>query len=111
MEEIIVAVILFTVSAGALAISILSFLGKGFLLNNAYLYASKKERENMDKKPHYRQTAVVFLLISLIFLVNGLGLLLGIGWTLYIVVALVLIAVIYAVASSIAIEKRKATKA
>ena len=111
MEEIIVAVILFAVSAGALAISILSFLGKGFLLNNAYLYASKKERENMDKKPHYRQTAVVFLLISLIFLVNGLGLLLGIGWTLYIVVALVLIAVIYAVASSIAIEKRKATKA
>lgn len=111
MEEIIVAVILFTVSAGALAISILSFLGKGFLLNNAYLYASKKERENMDKKPHYRQTAVVFLLISLIFLVNGLGLLLGIGWTLYIVVALVLIAVIYAVASSIAIEKRKAIKA
>ena len=54
-------------------------------------------------------TTVLF--ISLIFLVNGLGLLLGIGWTLYIVVALVLIAVIYAVASSIAIEKRKATKA
>ncbi|MDE7211643.1 MAG: DUF3784 domain-containing protein, partial [Lachnospiraceae bacterium] len=58
MKEIVTAIILLAMGIGALAISVRSFQEKGFLLNNAYLYASKKERENMEKKPHYRQTAI-----------------------------------------------------
>ena len=107
MGELIVAIILLLVSAAAFLMSIRSFLEKGFLFNNAYLYASKKEREAMDKEPYYKQSAVVFAAIGLIFLVNGAGLLLHISWAKWIVAAIVVFALIYAVASSLAIEKRK----
>ena len=55
MTEILTAAIPFVMSAAALIISIRSFLEKGFLLNNAYIYASKQEKMRMDKSPHYRQ--------------------------------------------------------
>jgi len=107
MGACITAIILFLIAAAAFFMSIRSFQQKGFLFNNAYLYASKKEREAMDKEPYYKQSAVVFAAIGLIFLVNGAGLLLHISWTKWIVAAVVAVTLIYAVASSIAIEKQK----
>ena len=84
----------------ALAISVASFLEKGFLLNNAYLWASRQEREQMDKKPHYRQTAIVFAFLAAIFLCIGLEALLHTGW-LWLAEAGLLIAVtVYAIKSS-----------
>ena len=65
-------VILLFVTAGImLLISIFSFMERGILLNNTYLYASKEEREKMDKKPYYRQTAIVFLLLFFVFVILG----------------------------------------
>ena len=107
MGEIIVAIVLLLIAAAAFVVSFRSFREKGFLLNNAYLYASKKEREAMDKAPYYRQSAVVFALIGLIFLLNGLSLLLGTQWLGYLAGGVVVIALIYAAVSSIAFEKRK----
>ena len=52
MKEIITSCILFIIATGAFIKSYRSFKEKGFLLNNAYIYASKQERETMDKKPH-----------------------------------------------------------
>ena len=105
MKEIIAASILFAISIFAFIMSVLSFMEKGFLFNNAYIYASKQERETMNKKPHYRQSAIVFLLIALIFLLNGLRMLLKIDWIFYISVAVIIITLIYAIVSSITIEK------
>ena len=107
MDEIITAIVLILMSAGAFTMSIRSFLGKGLLLNNAYLFATEKEREAMDKAPYYKQSALVFALIGLIFLLNGLGLLFHFGWVGYVVAAVVVIAMVYAIASSITIAKRK----
>ena len=107
MEEIIAAIILLLVSAAAFLMSIRAFRQKGFLFNNAYLYASKKERETMDKAPYYRQSAVVFALIGVIFLLNSLSLLLHTDWISYLAGSVVAIALLYAVLSSVAIEKRK----
>ena len=107
MGEIIVAIILLILAAVSIFLSIRSAQGKGFLLNNAYLYASKKERETMDKAPYYRQSAVVFALIGLIFLLNSLSLLLQADWISYLAGAVVAIALLYAVLSSVAIEKGK----
>ena len=107
MDEIITAIVLILMSVGAFIMSIRSFLGKGLLLNNAYLFATEKEREAMDKAPYYKQSALVFALIGLIFLLNGLGLLFHIGWIGYVVTAVVVIAMVYAIASSIAIANRK----
>ena len=104
---IAVAIILFVVSASAFVMSGLSFMGKGFLFNNAYIYASKKEREKMDKKPYYRQSATVFLLIGLIFLLNGFSAIFESDWIFYAVIAVVIIAIVYAIVSSVLIEKNK----
>lgn len=107
MAEIIVSCVMFAFSAAAFVVSIRSFLEKGFLLNNAYLGASKKERETMDKKPYYRQSAVVFLLIGTIFLLNGFTVLCNAFWISYAVMTLAAVAMVYAISSSIAIEKKK----
>lgn len=104
MKEIIGAGILFLISALAFLLSIRSFQEKGFLLNNAYLYASRQERESMDKKPHYRQSAIVFLLLGCIFLLNGLQVLLNAPWIFYAVMVLVIVTLGYAIVSSIRLK-------
>ena len=105
MKEIVPASILFAVSIFLFFMSVRSFMEKGFLFNNAYIYASKQEREKMNKKPHYRQSAIVFLLLGLIFLLNTIAVLLKVNWIFYIVVVVVIITLIYAIVSSITIEK------
>ncbi|MBQ4560625.1 MAG: DUF3784 domain-containing protein [Tyzzerella sp.] len=107
MKEIILSCILFLIAIGAFVMSYRSFREKGFLFNNAYIYASKQERETMDKKPHYRQSAIVFLLIGIIFLLNGVSVLLAAKWIFILVIVIAVIAIIYAIISSIAIERRK----
>lgn len=107
MKEIVLSCILFLIAIGAFVMSYRSFREKGFLFNNAYIYASKQERETMDKKPHYRQSAIVFLLIGIIFLLNGVSVLLAAKWIFILVIVIAVIAIIYAIISSIAIERRK----
>lgn len=105
MEEIITACIMFAISILAFVMSIFSFMEKGFLFNNSYIYASRNEREAMNKKPYYKQSAIVFLMVGVIFLLNALSALFDASWILYVVIALVIIAIIYAIVSSIKIDK------
>ena len=105
MKEIILSCIFFLVAIGAFVMSYRSFKEKGFLFNNAYIYASKQERETMDKKPHYRQSAIVFLMIGIIFLLNGVSVLLAANWIFFLVIAIAIVAIVYAIASSIVIER------
>ena len=65
--EIVMAVVMFAIAGLWLFLGIRSFMERGFLLNNAYIYATKEERKTMDKKPYYRQSAVAFCLLSVIF--------------------------------------------
>ena len=104
MKELIGAAVLFLISALAFLLSIRSFQEKGFLLNNAYLYASRQERETMDKKPHYRQSAIVFLLLGCIFLLNGLQVLLNAPWIFYAVLVLVIVTLGYAIVSGVRLK-------
>lgn len=83
------------------------FREKGFLFNNAYIYASKKERKTMDKTPHYRQSGVVFFLLGLIFALNAADIILQTGWLFYVVMTLAAVAVVYAIVSSVQIEKNR----
>ena len=75
MGKLITLIIVFSISGVFLLLGISSFLERGFLLNNAYLYASKEKRKSMDRKPYYKQSAVVFWFLSAVFIVIGLGLL------------------------------------
>ena len=82
-----------------------SLQGKDSCLN-AYLWATKEEREKMDKKPYYRQSAVVFCLLSAVFFVSGLSAALQIEKLPLLEIPLMSGVVIYAITSSIIIRKR-----
>ena len=105
MKEIIIASILFAVSVFLFFMSARSFMEKGFLFNNAYIYASKQEREKMNKKPHYRQSAIVFLLLGLLFFLTALAVLLEANRIFYMGVVIAIVTLIYAIVSSVMIEK------
>ena len=105
--ESIAAVVVFLLAAICAMISILHFAEKGPLLNNAYIYAFKEDRAKMDKSPHYRQSAVVFALLSAIFVVIGSAIIFDNSKIMLIEIPLVVVVLIYAVISSIKIEKNK----
>ena len=106
MGIIIGAVILGITAVVCFVISCLSFHEKGLLVNNAYLYATKEEREKMDKKPYYRQTGMAFALLGCIFAVNAVETVLQTDWLSVVVIGIVAVAIVYAIVSSVMIEKR-----
>lgn len=104
--EIIALAILLFISLLSFTLSYFQYKEKGFLLNNAYLYASKEECRKMDKKPHYRQSAIAFLGIGFLFLLLALEVVLKSGWMYYSAMAMMVILLIYAIVSSIQIGKK-----
>ena len=101
------AIILGVIAIACFIFSYLQFREKGFLFNNAYIYASKQERETMDKKPHYKQSGIVFVFIGIIFLINAIDTILQTVWLNFFVIGIAVIAIVYAIVSSLIIEKRK----
>ncbi len=104
--KVIALVIVFAIAGVFLLFGIRSFFERGFLLNNAYIYASKEERRTMNKKPYYRQSAVVFCILSAVFLVIGLSLLFQNDKIVLLEIPLIVGAIIYAIASNVRINKR-----
>ena len=107
MGNIIGAIALGVIAVLCFVFSYMQFNEKVFLFNNAYIYASKQERETMNKTPHYKQSGVVFLLIGIIFLINAIDMILQTGWLFYLVIGIAIIAIMYAIVSSVMIEKNK----
>ena len=103
--EITLTVIVFAAAAVLMIFSILHFMQRGFLFNNAYIYASKEERETMDKEPHYRQSAIVFCLLSIIFIIIGISLILHNHKLQLLEIPFAAGTVIYAIVSSVKINK------
>jgi len=101
MENITALVIGGICMLACLTISILQFNERGFLFNNAYIYASKEEREKMDKKPYYRQSAIVFALLTAGFLFIEMEVIFKTGWLLYAEGIIFTIILIYAIISSV----------
>ena len=98
-SELITAIVIFGFSGLLMVLGIRHFMEKGFLMNNAYLYASKEQRETMNKKPYYRQSAVIFFILGVVFIVVGLSLVLQDDRILLFEIPLILGAIIYAVVS------------
>jgi len=102
----VVAIIVLLLSIACAVISVFQFKGKGFLFNNAYIYASKQERETMDKKPHYRQSGIVFAFLSSIFLCIAAECALKIGWLCWVEGALCIAVLVYAIISSVKTSRK-----
>lgn len=95
-------------TAGALLFfGIRSFLERGYLFNNAYIYASKEERETMNKKPYYKQTAIVFWILSSIFLVVSAALVFRNRMILLFEIPLFVGVIVFAVVSTVLIRKKE----
>ena len=107
MENVVGAIVLGLIAIAFFVFACMHFLGKGFLLNNAYIYASKEEREKMDKKPHYKQSGIVFLLMGIVFAINAVDMVFQTTWLFYLVLAVIVAAIVYAIVSAVLIEKRK----
>lgn len=101
IAEWICAILAFAAAAILFGLSIRSFRNRGPLLNNAYFYASEAERKTMDKKQYYRQTAVVFLILSIIFDVIGVSVVLQNSRINLLELPLILAAVIYSIVSTV----------
>ncbi len=99
--DVVVVIIVLLLSITCAVISVFQFKEKGFLFNNAYIYASKQERETMDKKPHYRQSGIVFAILSSIFLCIAAECVLEIGWLWWVEGALCIAVLVYAIISSV----------
>ena len=103
--ELISMIISFVLAGICAFISVCQFAEKGFLFNNAYIWKSKDERERMDKKMYYRQSAIVFCLLSVVFLVIGISsIILKIQ---LLEIPLIICTLVYAIVSSVRIEKNR----
>ncbi len=107
MGNLITAIIVMLLAMGCCVISILQFREKGFLFNNEYIFASKQEREKMDKKPHYRQSSIVFAFLAIIFLCLAIEIITETRWLLNLIWILSALVIIYAIVSSIKIVTKK----
>lgn len=107
MENIIGSIILGFISAACFVLGVFQFNEKGYLLNNAYIFASEQEREAMNKKPYYRQSGTAFLFIGVILLIIAVDVTLKTGWLFYCAMTVSAVAIIYAIISTVVIERRK----
>ena len=99
--NIAVGIVVLLLSMVCAVISVFQFRRKGFLFNNAYLYAGKREKEKMNKAPHYRQSGVVFAFLSALFLCIAAECILKTSWLGWISSALTVGVLIYAIVSSV----------
>lgn len=91
-------------------VSLRHFRRKGAPWNNTWLYASPKERQQMDTAPLYRQTGMVFALLCALFALLAVEILLKTGWLRWLAGLVAAAAVVYAVVSSVMMEKRNKPK-
>lgn len=105
--ELVAGIINFIIAVACAFISIKHFMEKGFLLNNAYIFASKKERKILDKKPYYRQSAIIFCLLFFVFIIIGISITSNNYKFELLEIPLLSGTLIYTIISSIKIEKNK----
>ena len=98
--DIIGSAILGVIAVLCFYIAYRQYKQKGFIFTNKWLYASKKEREEIDeriKKSEYRVGRNVFLGIGFLFIAIAVYSLSSISWLMFIIIALIVILCVYAI--------------
>ena len=107
-KDQLIGIIIMLIMAGIFALlSFRSFREKGFLFNNAYIYAAEEERKTMNKKPWYRQTAIASGLFSIASILMVLHMIFGNKVFLILQITTIIGAVLYAIISSVIITRRE----
>lgn len=105
MERIIEIAIGGGFAAVSLVLGILQLNERGVPLNNAYLDASKEKKQTMNKAPYYRQSGIVFMLLTLIFALLTAAVVFRVSLLSYLALGICAATVIYAIVSAVMIEK------
>ena len=90
-----------------LVLALRNFQGKGIPLNNSVLYMSEEERSRTDLRPYYRQSGIVFVLLFIANVLLALGSQPAFKWGFAAGMIVIAAAAVYAVASSVRMERRK----
>lgn len=91
----------------SLIFSVLGFMGKDMILDDAYIKASKEEREKMDKKAYRLQGSIIFLFLFVITLCNILRAVLHIPSFTYAAIVIAVIGIAYAIISHYKLKKKQ----
>ncbi len=105
--QIVLTIILFSASPLFAVFGARQLRCKGYCFNNAYIYASKKEREQTDYTPYYKQSGKVFLMLSGLFALNAVRVIVKLNLLFYVSIVIIAAIIAYAVLSSLKIEKNR----
>lgn len=102
--------VIFAVVTGFISVILFIYVSftvrcKGPILSNTYLFASKEERNKIDKKAEYHMVSVVFGIVADSFAFLTVYIITTWNTCLYIVFALVVSVIVYAIKESIKSEK------
>lgn len=104
--QMILGIVVLSLGIASFVISCRQFQEKGCLFHNAYIWASKEERRQMDrnreiKRFHYRQSGCIFMLIGFIFMADAAYIVTDWAWTSAASWMFAVITMAYAVVSSV----------
>lgn len=80
---------------------------RGPILSNTYLFASAEERKKLDIKAEYHLVTVVFSILATVFAFMTVFIFTEWNWCLYVVAALIIFVLIYAIREGIKTEAMK----
>lgn len=101
-----VGIVISAVAAGCFAAAVCQGKHIGAPFNNAYLYATQKEREAMDVAPLFRQSAIVFSLLGGVFTFTALACLSDIAWFYSGTGVCLIAALVYAIVSTVRMQRK-----
>ena len=101
-------ILLIVLSLASIILGVTQLCEKGKPLNNSYIFASEKERAAMDKKPLFRQTGIVLLIVGVGLLVTAVlwVALKSIG-AFYLLIPVFTLAVGYSIVSEFLMSRKK----
>ena len=101
-------ILLLVLSLASIILGVTQLCEKGTPLNNSYIFASEKERAAMDKKPLYRQTGIVLLIVGAGLLVTAvLWFALKDSKAFYLLIPVFVLAVGYSITSEVLMNRKK----
>ena len=106
--QIVMGVILSLAAAGLALLGVRHLRCRGKLFNNGWLYATRQQREQMSparRAAYYRQSGTVFCLLAGVFAFISLAALTEWHWPYAVEALLLVVAVVYAVRSTVRIGK------
>ena len=100
ISQVIIAGITLAVAIALFIIAYLQSKEKGFVFSNAWIYASEKQREKINKKLEYKLAKNIFVCLGILFLLITFHIITLWTWIFLPMGALIIFTAVYAVVQS-----------